>query len=123
MPIALTCPKCHASQTVPDAVAGQSVRCPACQSELPAQPATPPPTAKRRALPWVVGLVLAGGAALAAYAFVGRPTPTDFADPDGTFSARFPDTPEARAVSRAEPLRLLWGQQLHRAKTGGTEYS
>jgi hypothetical protein len=123
MPIALTCPKCHASQTVPDAAAGQTVRCPACQAELPARPATPPPAARRRVLPWVVGLVLAGGAALAAYEFVGKSTPTDFADPDGVFSARFPDPPEARAVSRAEPLRLLWEEQLYRAKAGGKEYS
>jgi ribosomal protein S27E len=123
MPIALTCPNCRAPQTVADAAPGETVRCPACQAELPAPTAGPAPAAPRRVLPWVIGLVLAGGAALVAYQFIERSTPTDFTDPDGMFSARFPNVPEHRAVSEAQPLRLLWGEQLYRANASGTEYS
>jgi hypothetical protein len=125
MPIALMCPKCHAPQTVPDEAAGQAVRCPTCQAEFPAEPAAPPAPnpAKRRVLPWVIGLVLVGGAGLAAYQLIDSSTPTDFTDPNGMFSARFPDRPEAKAVSQAQPLRLLWGEQLYQAKVWGKEYS
>jgi tRNA_anti-like len=123
MPIALTCPNCRAPQTVADAAPGETVRCPACQAELPAPPAGPAPATPGRFLPWAVGLGLAAIAALIASLFLGRSNPTDFADPDGMFSARFPNRPEAQAVSRAQPLLLLWGEQLYRANANGNEYS
>jgi hypothetical protein len=62
----------------------------------------------------VIGLVLVV-AGLSAYLVMSRPIPTDFTDPDGIFSARFPNRPEGVAVSQAKPLLLLWGQQLYRA--------
>ncbi len=125
MPIALTCPKCHAPHTAPDEAAGRPVRCPACRAEFPAGPAAPPAPkpARRRVLPWLLGLALVGGAGLAAYLLIGRPTPTDFTDPEGVFSARFPDRPEAKVVSQAQPLLLRWGERLYRAKAGREEYS
>ncbi|HKB05316.1 MAG TPA: hypothetical protein VKD90_24040 [Gemmataceae bacterium] len=123
MPIALTCPNCRAPQTVPDAALGQTLRCPACQAELPSPPAGPAPATSRRVLAWVIGVVLVGGAAVAAYQFVGRSTPTDLADPDGMFTARFPNVPEHRAVSEAQPLLLRWGEQLYWAKANGDESS
>jgi hypothetical protein len=116
MPIALTCPKCHAPQTVPDEAAGQTVRCPSCQVEFPAEltpPAPSPP--KRRVRLWVIGLVVVA-IGLPAYLFISRPIPTDFTDPNGIFSARFPDRPEAQTVTQAKPLLLRWGEQLYRAK-------
>jgi hypothetical protein len=129
MPIALACPKCSAPQTVPDEAAGQAVRCPTCQAEFPADPAAPAaPRPAKWATRWVlpcviIGLLLAGGAGLVAYQLADHSTPTDFTDPDGMFSARFPDAPEATAVSQAQPLRLLWGEQLYQAKVWGREYS
>jgi hypothetical protein len=76
----------------------------------------------------VIGLVLAGaavllGAGLYAYLFILRPIPTDFADPNGIFSARFPTPPEAETVCQANPLMLRWGEQVYRAKVWTNEYS
>jgi hypothetical protein len=123
MPIALTCPKCHAPQTVPDATAGQTVQCPSCQAEFPAEPAPPAPTPPKRRVRWgVIGLMLVG-AGLSAYLLINRPIPTDFTDPDGIFSARFPNRPEAETVSRANPQMLRWGQQQYRAEVWRKEYS
>jgi hypothetical protein len=126
MSIVLTCPKCSAPHTVPDEVAGQTVECPACRTQFPADPVPPPraPASGRRAiLPWVIGLLLVGGAGVAAYQLVDRSTPTDFTDPDGIFSARFPNPPEAKAATKAQPLRFVWGERLWQAKAGGKEYS
>jgi hypothetical protein len=122
MPIALTCPRCHTTRTVPDKAGGQTVRCPTCQAEPAAPPLAPAP-AKRRVLLWFIGLVLVVGAGLAAYRFIDRSTSTDFTEPDGMFSARFPNPPEAKAVSEAQPLRLLWGEKLYRAEAKEKEYS
>jgi hypothetical protein len=124
MPIALTCPKCHAPQTIPDEAARQTVRCLSCQAEFPAEPARPtanPP--KRRVLSWVLGLILVAAGLSAAYLLTNRPIPTDFTAPNGIFSARFPNRPEAEEVSEAQPLLLLWGEQLYRAKVWRKEYS
>jgi hypothetical protein len=63
------------------------------------------------------------GAGLAAYLIINRPIPTDFTDPNGVFSARFPDRPEAETVSQANPLMLRWGEQLYRAKVWRKEHS
>ncbi len=129
MPIALTCPKCHVPQTIPDEAAGQAVRCPSCQAEFPAEPAPPAPTPPKRRVPWlVIGLGVAGavalvGAGLAAYLVINRPIPTDFTDPNGIFSARFPNRPEGEVVSQARPGLLRWGQQVYRAKAWRKEYS
>src|SRR5262249_14110555 len=121
MPIALTCPKCRVPQTVPDEAAGGAVGSPSARAEFPAEPAPPAPNLPKRRVRWlVIGLVLAGagvlvGAGLSAYLLINRPIPTDFTDPNGIFSARFPNRPEAETVSQAEPQKLLWGQQLYRA--------
>lgn len=127
MPIALTCPKCNAPLTVPDADAGKTVRCATCRAEFPADavaPLMPPPEgARRRVLPWVIGLVLLGGAGVVAYLALGRSTPTDFAHDAHMFSARFPNPPEGRVVSEGNALALKWGEHLYRAKADGKEYS
>lgn len=127
MPIALTCPKCNAPQTVADAEAGKTVRCPTCQAEFPADSGSVPgsPDAaplKPRAVPIIVGLVVLGGAALAAYLAFSQPTPTDVVEPAGMFSARFPNAPEVSTVSEANPMALRWGERLYRARAGGKEY-
>jgi hypothetical protein len=88
------------------------------------QPASNPP--KRRASPSAIGLILAVGVLLAtglsAYlAF--RPLPTDFTEPDGIFSTRFPNRPEAEIVSQANPMLLRWGEERYRANAWGEEYS
>jgi hypothetical protein len=67
-----------------------------------------------------VGLVAVG---LSAYLVINRPTPVDFTDPDGIFSAHFPNQPQADAVSQANPLLLKWGEQQYQASVGGKEYS
>ena len=78
MPLAVSCPVCHAAQTVPDDAAGRTVRCPGCQAEFPARPATPAPAVTRRQLlPWVIGLAVLGVAGVAAYRFLNAATPTD----------------------------------------------
>lgn len=128
MPIALTCPKCNAPKTVADADAGKTVRCPTCHAEFPSDsgPVRPSPVAtppKSRAVPIIVGLVVLGGAALAAYLAFGRPTPTDVVEPAGLFSARFPNVPEVTTVSEAKPMDLKWGEKLYRARAGGKEYA
>jgi hypothetical protein len=113
-------------QTLPDAAAGQPVTCPNCQAEMPAEPVPALKPPKRRVRAWAIGLglVLAlGGAGLAAYLFINRPVPTDFTDPNGIFSARFPGPPEARTVSEARPQVLRWGERLYRAQAWGMEYS
>jgi hypothetical protein len=71
---------------------------------------------------WVIGLVVVG-AGLSAYLFIKRPTWTDFTDPNGIFSARFPNLPEAETVSQARPLMLRWGEERYRAKVWRREYS
>src|SRR5436309_3109494 len=125
MPIALTCPQCQAPQTVPDESAGQTVRCPSCQAEFQAEsaslPAAPAP-GKRHVVLWIVLLLLLVGGGLGAYLFLTRAIPTDFTDSNGLFSARFPDRPEEKLVSEAQPIKLLWGERLYRAKAGGKEY-
>jgi hypothetical protein len=63
------------------------------------------------------------GAGLPAYLIIYRPIPTDFTDPNGIFSARFPNRPEAETVSQANPMRLRWGEQLYRAKVWRKEHS
>jgi hypothetical protein len=63
------------------------------------------------------------GVGLSVYLLINRPIPTDFTDPDGIFSARFPNRPRAETVSQANPLMLRWGEQLYRARVWRTEYS
>jgi len=126
MPIALTCPKCNAPQTVADADAAKTVRCPSCQAEFPsdtpARPATAGTPPKSRRVPVLVGLLLLVGAGIVVYLAVFRPTPTDVSDPDGMFTARFPNAPEVDTVSEASPIVLKWGERLYRARAGGKEY-
>src|SRR5262249_40473809 len=89
----------------------------------PADVVPPAAPVKRRGLVWVIGLVLVVGAGLAGYQLMGSSKPTDFTDPDGVFSARFPNSPEGKVVSEAQPLMLRWGERLYQAKVWGTEYS
>src|SRR5437762_10547189 len=97
MRIKVTCPECRASQSVADKGVGQTVRCENCQAEFVAAAAAPS-RAARRLLPWIiiilVVLVVFGGAGLAAYLFIDTPTQTDFTEPGGIFSARFPGDPK-----------------------------
>ena len=126
MPITLTCPKCNAPQTAPDEAAGKTVRCPTCQAEFPADPATRPPApapAQRWVVPAVLTLAVLGGAGLIAYLALGGSNPTDFTDPDGMFTARFPNPPDTRTVSEANPLMLRLGERVTRARAGGRDYS
>lgn len=126
MPLALTCPKCNAPQTVPDEASGTTVRCPTCQADFSAEPLPPlvvPPPERPRVLPWVIGLLLVAGAGVAAYQLIDTSKPTDVTDPTGMFAARFPNEVEIKAVSTAEPMRLLWGEQLYRTNAGGKDYS
>lgn len=128
MPIALTCPRCNAPQTIADMEAGKTVRCPACQAEFPAEaPAEPPaPTpapSTSRLVPVLVGLLVLAGGGLAAYLAFGRSTPTDLVEPAGMFSARFPNAPEVSTVSEADPMVLKWGEQLYLTRAGGKEYA
>jgi hypothetical protein len=39
------------------------------------------------------------------------------------FTARFPDTPETRTLSTANPAALRWGEQVTQARAGGREYA
>jgi predicted Zn finger-like uncharacterized protein len=124
----LTCPKCNAPQTVTDADAGKTVRCATCHAEFPTDsgPVPPSPEAappKSRAVPIIIGLAVLGGAALAAYLAFWRATPTDVGDPNGLFTARFPDAPEVSTISVADPIVLKWGEQLYRTRAGGKEYA
>lgn len=127
MPIARTCPNCHVLQAIPDEPAGQTVRCPSCQAEYPAEsalPASAPP--KRRDQRLAAGLILAAAVLLAiglSGYLIYRPTPTDFTEPNGIFSARFPNRPTAETVSQANPLMLRWGEQKYRANVWRKEYS
>ena len=120
MPLSLTCPKCHEPQTVPDEDAGRPVRCPKCQAEYTASPPAAAPPGRRSR--WVVLaiLVIVG---LAAYLVFFMARPTDYADPAGVFTAKFPDAPEIETVTTADPVLLKWGEQVTRAKTGGREYA
>jgi hypothetical protein len=126
MPIALTCPKCNAPQTVADMEAGKTVQCPTCRAEYSADAAAPWPTPtspKSRPGLVILGLVVLGGAALAAYLAFWRATPTDVVEPAGMFTARFPNAPDVSTVSEADPMVLKWGEQLYLARTGGKEYA
>ena len=73
--------------------------------------------------PRVLGLVglfvllTAGG--VAAYLIFFRSSPTDYTDPDGMYTARFPDTPEYKATG--DPVRRI--ERVATAKAGGLEYT
>src|SRR5262245_55767572 len=107
MSIELTCPKCHVTQRVPDKAAGQTKLCPNCQAEFSPEPELPEPEPRKRWFLWLLLVLILVGGGVAAYFFLQRPTPTDFTDPNGIFSARFPNVPEAETVSKANPMMLL----------------
>jgi tRNA_anti-like len=129
MPIAISCPKCSAPQTVADTDTGKTIQCPACQSEFAADPgasAVPSPApspSQRRGLWKSIGLIVLLGGAIVVYMVFIRSTPTDFSDPGEMFSARFPNPPEEQVVSEANPLALRWGEHVFKAKSAGKEYS
>src|SRR5262249_30249451 len=138
MPIPRRCPKCDAPLPTPNEAAAGPIRCQSCQAELAAEsgpssgvgrggyesanPSARRPT--RRALRLVgvlgIGAVLA---ALAACLYFGWSTPTEFTDPDGVFTARFPNRPTVKAVAEAQPLLLRWGERLYRTNVLWEEYS
>jgi hypothetical protein len=102
------------------------VRCPNCQAEYPSQGASPAPDQpKRRTGLLAIGLILLGVLLVAGLSgfLVFRPTPTDFTEPNGIFSTRFPNRPEAETVSQANPMWLRWGEQRYRATAWLKEYS
>src|SRR5437660_7510704 len=117
MTLTQPCPVCHTPQTMSDPSVGTRVRCANCQAEFEAgNPApggppgrTPPPQRVRRLTLALV--VLACVAAAGAYWAVTRPTPIDVADPDGIFSARFPN-PVTTERSDGNPLALKGGERL-----------
>lgn len=102
------------------------VRCPRCQTEFPAIPSTLPggPTPGRRSsrlflLPVVV-VALAGAGAYLAF---GMSRPTEYADPAGLFTARFPDVTQTETLMEADPTVLRWGERVTSARAGGREYA
>ena len=128
MPLSTTCPACREPQIVPDEDAGRTVRCPKCQTEYTAAPARPARAAEsksRSGVPLValllVALVAIGGAV--AYFAIDRSKPADFADPDGVYTARFPNSPEAAKATPANPMAMVWGERVTRAKVGSREYT
>lgn len=131
MALSLTCPACHEPQTVSDEEAGRTVQCPKCRAEYTAATpaaATTKPTApkpkSRSGVPLVVVIVFVllvfGG--VVAYFVIGWSRPTDFTDPKGAFTARFPNAPETVKDTPANPMAMQWGERVFRAKVGGREY-
>ena len=113
-----TCPACH-EPLPPPAAAGAPVRCPKCEGA---------PAARPKSRGWggvlllgVVALAAAGGVA---YYFVfTRSEPTDFAEPGGVFTARFPNPPTTVTVTEPDISMLKMGERVTTATAAGTEYA
>lgn len=89
---------------------------------------TPAPKPRRR-LQWflaaVVVLAAAGGAGWFVYqnGYLSVSNPADYADPDGMFTAKFPNPPAATPVTAANPKFLVWGERGVKASVGRREYA
>jgi hypothetical protein len=128
MSYVVTCPGCGAQRRLEDAAAGTEVFCPTCGKTYRADPPSPAaaPVARRpkRAGGWlvlVVALVVLIGGGLAAYLWMNTGTPTEYDDPAGMFSARFPNPPTADAAGPAP--KDGYTVRVARATAGDAEYS
>ncbi|QDU20367.1 OB-fold protein [Urbifossiella limnaea] len=79
----------------------------------------------RRRFGWflaaLVVLAAAGGGGWLVYSNLSRPA--DYADPDGVFTATFPNPPAALPVITADPAFLKWGERGAKASVGRREYA
>ncbi|HYH63070.1 MAG TPA: hypothetical protein VD866_00080 [Urbifossiella sp.] len=87
------------------------------------------PAPKSRRTQWFLAAVVVLGAAAGggwfAYqqGYLGISNPADYADPDGVFTARFPNTPAPTTVTPANPKLLIWGERGMKASVGRREYA
>jgi len=87
------------------------------------------PARKSRRTQWflaaAVVLAAAGGGGWFAYqnGYIGVSNPADYADPDGVFTARFPNPPVATSVTAADPKMLRWGERGVKASVGRRDYA
>ncbi|MFO0800668.1 MAG: hypothetical protein U0804_24655 [Gemmataceae bacterium] len=79
----------------------------------------------RRRFGWflaaLVVLAAAGGGGWFVYFNLSRPV--EYADPDGVFTATFPNPPAATNTVKADPAMLLWGERGAKAAVGRREYA
>jgi len=85
---------------------------------------TPAPKPRRR-FGWFLAalVVLAAAGAGGWFLYTNRSSPADYADPEGVFTAVFPNPPAAIPVVTADPAMLKWGERGAKASVGRREYA
>lgn len=87
-------------------------------------PPVPRPKARGWVGPVVLGVLVLAAAGGAAWYYVStRTEPTDFAEPAGLFTARFPNPPTTTTVTEPDAKMLVVGERVTKAAAGGTEYA